>query len=275
MTTMKRSGNQGGCPAWGEKKALLFNHLSKVGGTFGKILLRQATGADEDNKKANVTYINQGSHVPRDSKKIGPLGALIVQEDTDHKLQTTEDDANNFFVIGSVRRPCDYMLSQWAWMSKANDGEDKDGLDRWGKHEPYDSPEDHDRFYNWANKSLAHRDKGDDYEHGSYVMSSHMDQRFDGVELPHCWVRTHKLVEDARFCMEQFEQCGGYYNRTGLSDAAVAEATQLAIAAEPMTSVASCDTFYSDSLKGEVLQTDQWLIDWFGLDSCCSAASQQ
>ena len=34
--------------------------------------------------------------------------------------------------------------------------------------------------------------------------------------------------------------------------------------------VAACSTFLNRTLEEKVLESEQWLLDWFGLDKCCS-----
>jgi len=46
----------------------------------------------------------------------------VVQEDEMREMRLTSADAASFFVVGLVRRPCDYMLSAWA-SSSANQWE--------------------------------------------------------------------------------------------------------------------------------------------------------
>jgi len=183
------------CPSGAHPpRGLLFNHLSKTGGTTMKMLLFEATGAST-NPNGNVTYIKPPDHITGSDKRIGPNGAFIVQEDVVHTLSVDEADAQDFFVVGIVRRPCDYMLSTWAWMSEHNKGK---GFPMWGVKPPYDNPDDLSRFSGWVDNVIAHRDAGKGYEEGSFFMSSHMAQRYEDTQHVHCWVRTHNMVDDIK-----------------------------------------------------------------------------
>ena len=68
------------CPSAHPPKGLLYNHLSKTGGTTMKMLLYEATGAST-NPNGNVTYIKPPDHIKGSDKRIGPNGALVIQED--------------------------------------------------------------------------------------------------------------------------------------------------------------------------------------------------
>ena len=182
------------CPSAHPPKGLLYNHLSKTGGTTMKMLLYEATGAST-NPNGNVTYIKPPDHIKGSDKRIGPNGALVIQEDVVHSLAVDKADAEDFFVVGIVRRPCDYMLSTWAWMSEQNKGK---GFPMWGTKPPYDNPDDLGRFRGWVDNVIAHRDAGKSYEEGSYFMSSHMAQRYEDTKNIHCWVRTHNMVDDIK-----------------------------------------------------------------------------
>ena len=105
-----------GCPTARPPRGLLYNHLGKTGGTTMKELLIEAMGADRSGR-GNVTFVNIDGHVPGDSPLLGPSGGLVIQDDVNHELKTTTADAGPFFNIGMVRRPCDYMVSSWAFTS--------------------------------------------------------------------------------------------------------------------------------------------------------------
>ena len=111
-----REQETGGCPAASPPRGVLYNHLGKTGGTYMKELLKAAMGASRSSN-SNVSYVNIDGHVSGDSPLLGPDGALIIQDDVNKELRTTEADAASFFHIGMVRRPCDYMVSAWAFTS--------------------------------------------------------------------------------------------------------------------------------------------------------------
>ena len=107
-----------GCPANKRPWGVLFNHVSKTGGTSFKQLLEQATGGLRKTAirvhGLNIDYFNSNRHYTSNPSH-SPNGALVIQDDVHHGLKLTRGDAQNFFTIGLVRRPCDYLLSSWVW----------------------------------------------------------------------------------------------------------------------------------------------------------------
>lgn len=136
----------------------------------------------DDRSGWNVTFIDVEHHVEgNDTDLVGKDGALVVEEDVRHDLhvrraasrpthtptpppplgipqphgtsstprtcthmtpQVTARDAANFFVIGVVRRPCDYMVSRWAKSSeskRARNATRAAAEGYWGETSPYDS----------------------------------------------------------------------------------------------------------------------------------------
>ena len=83
------------CPGSNPPKGLLYNHMSKTGGTTMKLLLTSAMGVK--NSEGNVTLHNVADHIKGNDKSLGtnkvgaddgaPLGALIFQDDTHKDLQ--------------------------------------------------------------------------------------------------------------------------------------------------------------------------------------------
>lgn len=118
---------------------VLYNHVSKTGGTSMKQLLQEAMCDGNWGKKCRVQM--KSHYVKRKADdgatKVTDNGALFIEDDTQH-MKLKQDDADNFFVIGLVRRPCDYALSVWATMNDVH-GHDKPFH---GTKAPYDKPED-------------------------------------------------------------------------------------------------------------------------------------
>ena len=140
-----------------------------------------SVNSDDNRRDWNVTYVSEPFHVQgNDTQLIGADGALVVEEDVHHDLrvrhatpphlcvyaahataptlqpphrcsrltptlaasQVTADDAANFFVIGVVRRPCDYMVSRWAKSSETKRAKNATRAAAeafWGETPPYNS----------------------------------------------------------------------------------------------------------------------------------------
>lgn len=203
-------------------------------------------------------------------------GALVVQEDVMHDMRLTSTDAASFFVIGLVRRPCDYMMSVWA-SSSVNQWEKNAAGAReqgwWGQTPPYNNTADQERFELWLDDVTANRDKhrGYYYSNGVKFMSAAIAERYVNPNLVNCWVRTHAMVDDLKICMEQYEGCGGKYDAAGLSAERVAAAIAEANAADPPSVYATCSGFFSEEAMASVLQSEQSVIDDYDLDRCCSS----
>lgn len=274
------SSNSARCPA--ATKGLLFNHVSKTGGTVMKELLISAMGAagcaavgcpdaqsQKDRKSGwdNVTIINRNEHTSASSSLIGVDGALVIQEDV-YNLTVSSADAASFFVVGTVRRPCDYMVSFWAFESAQYDDERK-----WGVTPPYDTPNDTARFDTWVSDVTAQRDRGASRLDGATFMSTALSGRYDDAGRDvHCWVRTHSMVTDLKRCMAQYEACGGTYVRDGLSESAVKQAVQKGTAGIPPSEYANCSTFFKEGTDtwASVMTSEAQLIADYDLGKCCS-----
>lgn len=266
---------------------ILYNHISKTGGTMFKGLLREAMGAPnpDGGNRSTVIVHKAGQHRSTDGttsatqgKKPGTEGALVIQEDVHHDLTIAAKDSLDYFVIGLVRRPCDYMLSSWsAGSSRIHETDpvhaEKQGV--WGLSRPYDNPKDRERFRLWFDHVTANRDSGRDFYEGegAIYMSSALAKRIPDPTLVHCWVRTHEMVDDLKKCMKQYEGCGGLYDKDGLSDERVAGIKQLAeeavTPAEQQTH-AACNTFFNKTMMNTVMKSESSVISHFNLGSCCS-----
>ena len=114
----------------------------------------------------NVTIINRNTHTDARSSLLGVDGALVIKEDV-YDLQVSAADAASFFVVGTVRRPCDYMVSSWAFES-AKSADDR----KWGVTPPYDGANDTARFDTWVEDVTALRDRGASNVAGATFMTT-------------------------------------------------------------------------------------------------------
>ena len=106
---------------------------------------------------------------------------------------------------------------------------------------------------------------------GALLMSSSIRERYDDPSLAHCWVRTHSMVDDLRLCMAQFEECGGSWDKEGLSLERVQAARTKADRSIKPSTYAACSTFFnSSSTMDAVMESERDVVEKYSLGSCCS-----
>merc|ERR1719333_1983911 len=182
-----------------------------------KQLLVEATNAKSLGRLGaeEFSLVNINAHVEYDSPLLGTEGGLIIQDDI-NDLKVSAEDASRFFVIGLVRRPCDYMVSSWAFTSLRqllqpsglHEMTMEQRMAKFGTSPPYDNSQDRTRFATWFRDIARNRDEGKARHEGSIFMSSAIADRYDAPDYVHCWVRTHEMVDDLKGCLEQYEACG-------------------------------------------------------------------
>ena len=110
-----------------QPQGLLFTHVSKTGGSSVRSLLQRYA------QRVGLPFIelNRGQandHLPlaAGSKR----SVVFIGDGSD--LTLTDDDRRRFFVLGSVRPPCDWELSTWAYESSWADPQLVNALQRMG-----------------------------------------------------------------------------------------------------------------------------------------------
>jgi hypothetical protein len=210
---------------------LLFNHIAKTGGTAMKHVLRQL--------------------VPRDDVRI--------QEDIMTDAQLTSKDKQNFFVIGLVRRPCDYLVS---WYYQLHDFKPTSTFEKFVTSQ--------------TNGVSNHSQKK------PKLMSEALVDRYASGENVHCMIQTHKLEAGILDCMHKFKACGGAIlgaNEKGFSlKSTVKRALNEAVAiahsrGRSVGNHPACTELFNKEMETRVLATEQSVIDKYGLESCCSNIS--
>ena len=291
------------CPTTHPPAGVLYNHVSKTGGTelikrLRALLVSRDMPLSKPNSSEEMSQI-----------KLGRDGTLVVQVDT-KPIQLSASDAARFFVVGLVRRPCDYARSVWAFNSgkcaSCDVGLDSAGASRmstssllathrrvncsvpsframcdsgiYGATPPYASASDLARFDRWVRGTrpipLGH----------AGGLTRELTKRL-GANLSahvHCWVRTHEMDAGLVACLEAYgETCGGRLGasqRDRLDRAAQAQqnATRAHSGAKgtmqsaPTASGQPCSAYFTAAANAAVLSRDADLIDRFGLGSCCS-----
>jgi len=195
----------------------LYDHLPKAGGSFIRAVL---TGGD-----AGVSKVISSDHV----RVIEEGGTL------------SEEDRQLTFTVGSVRNPCDYYVSCWAFsgrlpaaVQKAGGFQETGGEEYYGTSDELNTPEDQQRFGKWlrhvmpdglapglltarllwsyANQSVANASRPEPNLQGwaeedrlTYYAAA---LSFDPSSVD-CWVRTETLTDDLRRCLVLFEDRAG------------------------------------------------------------------
>lgn len=257
--------------SWGPyaPPSLWYNHLAKTGGTFLRTALK-------------------------DVVMMPPSGGGIGVLDEVHGLG---DVPRPFFLIGSIRNPCDYYVSLWAANSfgrgplseldphlKRNLGRDfqqkfgtandiasfrrwiraivgqKVGLltvRLWVKYLA-DSPE---RFNGCAARStcLGPTALSNETEIFEEVRSANF------TSLADCWVRTGNLVQDAEHCLRVYEERSG---KTEVRWAKWHKDTKQ-IFRNPSLHV-PCHEYYDNATESLVWDRDRLVFEAFDFGQCCN-----
>lgn len=141
----------------------------------------------------------------------------------DYFSAATVDDSirARYFVVGVVRPPCDWEVSNWAYLSdlqylnRAKPGQrgfrrtfpdpGHDG-NLLGLRPPYNASDDIGRFRSFLRDPLR---GGDSLEHRLQVRYTGSDLRTGLLAAAHCWIWTSSLARDLGRCLEQYASCGG------------------------------------------------------------------
>lgn len=246
----EEAAHGGHCPP-GKPIGMMYNHISKTGGSTMKGVLSTVFGG-----KIQLT-----SHSPPSKASLAsfpPNGALMIQDDgTD--LQVTSADAHNYFVIGLVRRPCDFALSNWAYDSDKNRAKgQKQPYD--GGSPPYQSANDKTAFEGYLMMENAKGNVNPDYQLSS--MTNMLHKRIPDESQVHCWARTHSLVDDVQKCVNQFVGCGG--NSTFADWASLKNSKEMA------SNHAPCSHYFNTTTMKDIMAHEGALISRYNLGSCCS-----
>lgn len=246
----------GGCQSDAKPVGVLFNHISKTGGTTMKQVLQMVLGG----KLGRTSHILTKDHSLPSADELGyfpPHGAFIVQDDIEHGLQVTSEDATHYFIIGLVRRPCDFVLSNWAYESDKH-------VHKWprdGLKAPYDSADDLAKFQGYMSYEATREEQ-------KQSMTAKLRSRIPDPSLVHCWARTHNLVEDVKGCISKFVGCGGNVTFSDWASFGAHGDTK------QMTSEhAPCEHYFNATDMAMMKQNEGGLMRDYKLGQCCSSAS--
>ena len=235
------------CPA--KLNGVIYNHISKTGGTaMSHMVARVMTAAGSERVHDDSTPFHNGSYIIQDDLAGVPGFQEYAPWEGHGKLTVLL--TNNFFVIGLVRRPCDWLLSSYYEGHKSN-------------------PDNSTEFKSWLEEKMnTPADK--------FGIPATAVRRY-GQQHVHCMAYTHTLKEDFQRCMNQYKSCGGTVDDTLLEDEFIDklldEATE--IARKQQSSVgdhASCDSVFDAELANEVMQHAKiaaYRGDYGLDDQCC------
>jgi hypothetical protein len=260
---------------------LLYNHMPKAGGSFIRTTL-------EDTAK----------------KVIPPNNLRIVME----AQGLTEDDRRHTFIIGSVRNPCDYYVSEWAFHHRMQwPGYPKE---YYGVSEDLNTTEDQRRFGEWLRwltpdakppglltaimlesyftesvvnvsrkLSIMHGEGNTRYPEADRRTYLAAAASFGPDSAVDCWVKTENLTSDFRRCLTLFDQqAGNIVDWTAFNDLIASREQQLQQQRMDWRTKNSghqkCNFYFDyggDRLKDYVYKTDPAVFEKFGYESCCSS----
>ena len=265
------------CPA--NLKGALFNHLSKTGGTAFYALLYASlvTNQTGTNRHLEDLGIPPRHMVAKDPAKgikdyDGKTPLLAYQMDINEDGIISDVMADNYFVFGLTRKPCDFLLSNFIqgqlFMDHSNtdwggpDGDRNKRLFREYVYKALNNSHEANGHFNTLHDALS-----------TNMLSDRMSKRY-GQHHVHCFTSTHNMKEDFKRCVAQYEACGGVVNHKFMTDAVLDNA--LAIAKQnamgngrKVGNHAACSTMFDAETIRAVKQHEGSLF--FGSADCCSS----
>lgn len=252
----------------------LYDHLPKAGGSFVRGVLNN-------------------------SKVIPVHNVRIVRE----AETLSEDDRRLTFTVGSVRNPCEYYVSCWAFGQKVGYGVPAAYN---GTSPSLNTTQDQQRFRAWLRYimpknmtppgllttrmlwSYANQSLGKSNRPGPTLNEWHAEDRliYHAAEKSFrpssvsCWIKTESLVLDLRMCLQRFEQHAGSsvvnwkeYNAT----AARYELEHQVGTVDSYKNVWTknsghqpCDFYFDKASKDFVFKADNAIFSKFGYPACCA-----
>jgi hypothetical protein len=268
------------CPS--NVKGLLYNHIPKTGGTVVHHMLQAILSPGGEPKYQMDT---RGSTPPGALDESMPRYVYQMDQLKDaggNPMPISSGDGHKYFVIGLVRRPCDYLLSQWVEKSNEAHKGGNWGADWYGTSSPYSSEVDKGKFHDFVGGVVNATNKAG---HSSVKL---MDAPFmsvgtrvrgydaakDGGYL-HCIMYTHSLVNDFKACIRQYQNCGGQVDPTLFTDKVIEQAVEQATKDEraggrSVGDHAPCSAMFDSKTQSAVMAIEGPTISKYNLGSCCS-----
>lgn len=275
---------------------LLYNHISKTGGTtIRDVLLKQI--CNQSVLRETTTHYNGSEDIFHDH------AGCVLQDDVEN-LTVTSEDAASFFVLGSIRHPCDWYLSLWSYMSDVFFAKCPNGMldgcsgekifsenpgwamaannDMLGKSPPYNNSADMARFSTWSAQMQAVEEKileqgADTVTYRNSLLAYKVAYRYGNINHVHCWMRTDTLLTDALRCLEYYNStCGGSIENADWHK--IVESDISADATARPSQHVSCDAAFDAPTQASILERESAIMQSygfpslasFGIDTCCA-----
>jgi hypothetical protein len=243
---------------------LTYNHLPKAGGTFLTKVL---------------------SHV---------IPHVKIELETQ---SFTERDKLDSFTVGSVRNPCAYYVSMWAFNSHG-EGALRNWIpsEYWGVSKSLNTSEDKLKFAKFLQHVLKGRKIGLEttrliMSYDSQRLSKELASKLTAEQLydqgpaeeqeeflrlassfdsssVDCWIKTESLEDDLKRCLRLYEQSTGNTVDWNLLDRTIREQheSRFAMRYDPHQ---PCDFYYDDASRSLVMDAERAILDHFGYSTCC------
>jgi len=250
---------------------VVYNHLAKTGGTFVKSVLQEAV----------------------------PKNNLVIRSEFE---SMTKKDRETAFTIGSIRNPCDYYVSLWAYGSPGGTSESMGAFrqsvpDRYyGLSHGLDTTEDLERFSQWlryimpngqpgfdsARFAFSYSPDGVPHQFGNFAgpdslrsanetLRNSLQLTIDAFDTSSvdCWVKTENLKDDLKRCLQAYEESAGgtVVDWDKFTKAMNSEDSQNGSQHQP------CAFYYNDANKAFTRSTDKALFEKFDYDTCCAPST--
>lgn len=205
------------------RKHLLYNHLPKCGGTFTRALLPDLV--------PNVSLVEEFR-------------------------RSTWEDQRTHFVIASVRDPCSYYVSLFAFASRGFGAVAAMVRNR-------DARAAREIFNNTRGPRAGF---GKFLEVAAGCFTLRVFRSLPGLHVD-CWMRTKELVDDLRVCLTRFEAQGGVLNkhwRKTLDEKGRESGRN-------PSSHGECTSYYPPSYRALVEMADQSMCELLGGCHCCTS----
>ena len=258
---------------------LLYNHVSKTGGTSMKQMLHAASQT-----LGWPLLLPKTRNAQELAEAANPSQPLVVVQDDMRSFVLSEADAARYFVIGTVRPPCDYLLSQWSFRSDLLLRDTLHQTRSWhsvpvaealraspvshlhGQLPPYTGADDLDRLRLWVTRAenvSLHHNLGLRY-------SANMLGRV------HCWVQTQQLEAGVRRCLDEYAAACAIAEPTRAA-ALHRLARTLSKSHTQVSSAGTCTSYFTAAQRKEIMRRESRVLDLsrLGLSpaTCCGTES--